>query len=341
MSSQESRALVVALELLRAQLERNMLAITSNTQATEIDISNRARALQGFMRGGSRGGGPNAEPSEARGGSTSRALTMLGGRLTAILGPIALFAAALNAQISGLQVLTSSAKVLAASLAPVLLPVTTLLSAALLAISEIIFTKGMPVFEQFFAFVLSRGLPALAMFLDNVMAAADAVTSFAKNVGEAIAFIERIVSRIPGGKEVLSGALGPILGSQLGERGSSAAALGRGLTDTLRSLRLSMGPRAQITGLESVGKQVQLAALQQDPIEARILKINQDMLTMLERIAGNTMPGGSATPGNGAFTPPTTPVGKTLAPDPNRSTKDKIVRGAFLGPVGLYFAGTD
>src|SRR5262245_32281484 len=299
--------------------------------------------LREFTSGGRPGGGPDGGGGGTRGGGggITSALSLLGGRLVAVLGPLALLASTLSAQISGFQVLTSSAKVLAASLAPVLLPVTTLLSAALLAVSEIIFTRGVPIFEQFFAFMLSRGLPALTILLDNFIVAADAVKTFAENVGEAVTFIERAVSRIPGGREVLLGALGPVLGSQLGESGSSAGALGRGLTDTLRSLQLSIGPKASITGLEGVGKQVQLAALNTDPIEARILKINQDMLTKLKEIADNTLPGGSSTPGKGAFTPPQTPVGKFLAPDSGRSTGGKIARGALLGPFGLFLAGTD
>jgi hypothetical protein len=78
------------------------------------------------------------------------------------------------------------------------------------------------------------------------------------------------------------------LRASLVNRGPGASAVECGLLGTLKSLQLSMGPRAQISQLGEVSKQIQMARLNQDPIEARMLKTQQEMLGALNQVVANT-----------------------------------------------------
>lgn len=53
--------------------------------------------------------------------------------------------------------------------------------------------------------------------------------------------------------------------------GAAGAGGRRGLDDAIASFRLSLGPKASFSGLADIGKQAQLAGLNGDPIQARLL----------------------------------------------------------------------
>ena len=58
------------------------------------------------------------------------------------------------------------------------------------------------------------------------------------------------------------------------------------LSDVMASLRLSIMPQASIGSLEGVGRQVQLKALQSDPLDARLLDITTKSVERLDSIIG-------------------------------------------------------
>lgn len=74
--------------------------------------------------------------------------------------------------------------------------------------------------------------------------------------------------------------------------GSAAAATQRALSDVMTSLKMSMGPKAAYSGLADVGQQMQLAALNVDPLEARVRERTLAAIDMLmasvPKIADNT-----------------------------------------------------
>ncbi len=56
------------------------------------------------------------------------------------------------------------------------------------------------------------------------------------------------------------------------------AAMNANMRDVIKSLAMSMGPKGSYSSLGEVGKQAQLAALNQDPIEAKLLRKLQETL---------------------------------------------------------------
>jgi len=255
------------------------------------------------------GGGPGRGAAGGRGGALGGILGLIGPVVTkfaAILGPAALLAQMMQAQISGFGVLTSSVKVLATSLAPVLLPATVLLSTALLAISEIITEELAPVMQIGFQQMMEL-LPVLTLLIDIFNDAATMVSDFVTAISDAlIAFVRWTTALNPLTSEAEDALrAGELFGIPLVSSRSGKDRVDSGLNDTLRSLQMSIGPKAQSSGLAEVGKQVQMAALQQDPIEARMLKIQQDMLARLNNIANNTSRGSRP----GPYNPVTNPTG--------------------------------
>ncbi|AWM41766.1 hypothetical protein GobsT_71310 [Gemmata obscuriglobus] len=74
------------------------------------------------------------------------------------------------------------------------------------------------------------------------------------------------------------------------------------LRDVAKSFALSVGPKASISGLEGVGKSVQMAALNGDPIEQKMLRVQQSIATTLMRaVDALTAGGGVWLPGEGDF----------------------------------------
>jgi hypothetical protein len=139
-----------------------------------------------------------------------------------------------------------------------------------------------------FEFVLTTVIPVLVVFVSMV----ESVITGLKSFGEALTNptpenVEKILS---GASEAIlsPGSLGFRLGASAGEAeaktGDKREAVNRGLADTIRSLQLSLGPKAQISGIGEIGRQIQLAALNNDPIEARLLKVQQDALLELQSI---------------------------------------------------------
>lgn len=329
MATNESRDVLVALATIAKLLEELPLELAATTGKTTEEILERRHAkekseLDTLAFGRDEGFGGNriqdgaqdlykqagvsfrkigsdlvGGATDAAGNASAKVATLLGARFTAALGPLALFNTALNQSTSGLGMVQKSANLVASVFAPILLPATTLISAGLIAVSDILMGKDLHIMSEWFDFVLDRGIPALEQFVRAVDYAAEAANWFAK--------VRKEVSEKEGSEGALFGPVGAI-GKALGINvdksflfGPAGGAsdikpeseeakestrrardtVGSALSDVMKSLRLSLGPRAQITGLESVGRGVQLAALNQDPLEARLMR---QQIAILERI---------------------------------------------------------
>lgn len=335
--TRDDAALLVAMELLRQSLDGNTMGSAANTKRTEAALERQARELRDFVDGKAYrperatsvpggiadtedegGGGGGKGKGKGAAGAVSKVLDLLASKFTAVLAPLALFGAAVAAPASGLQTFLKSVQALAASLAPIFTPVSVLFSTAVLAVSEVLTGELAPVLEDWYAFILEEGIPAIEQFIEWVLKAAEA----AKGAYDLIPDTDDVIDgAIVGGATAVAGPIGGgIAASLLFDRDPADAAAAPGdpvagpaprssargitsaaLSDTLASLRLSLGPRAAISGLSGAASAAQLAALNVDPIEQRILKANLDMLNRLERIARNTTPGGKRVYGDGDF----------------------------------------
>lgn len=118
------------------------------------------------------------------GGALMAAMSPFMLKLIAVLGPLALLAAVLSSASSGFSLVTTSVKLLAMTLGPILLPFMVLLATGIASMSDIIWNKMMPQLEKWFTLILVSGIPALERFLLKVEALATA--------------IEWVVNKIPG-----------------------------------------------------------------------------------------------------------------------------------------------
>ena len=320
-STQEQRALVVAMELLRAPIGDATVATAANTKRTEEDLARQARAVGDFADGkaasyadmGPRSGAADVGVRAGSGGTASQVMANVGAvgqvigsvalKFGAVVGTLGVLATALSAPVSGLQVFGQAVKTIGTALAPILLPISTLMSTAALAFSEVITGALAPVMEDWFELILTNGISAIEFFIEVIQGATealqdlwDAIPESDDNQSAEVAGSYRESLRMFGLPDEVVDKLAPTIGAESrvagggtgDEESSAASAVRRGLGDTLRSLRMSMGPRASTSSLTSVGNQAQLAALNSDPIEARMLKVQQDMLAKLERVANNT-----------------------------------------------------
>ncbi len=189
---------------------------------------------------------------------------MMGARFAAVAGPLAILGQALSSATAGLQTLTRASQLVASSFAPIFLPAALMLATSFTAVAELMEKFG-PQMEDFFGVMLDILLPAVTASIDGFILLADVVKGVSgtlKEFGAALAL-----------------ASGEIHG-----RGTREARerVGGATRDVLESFRRSLGPKATISGLGEVGKSVQLAALNADPLEARLMR---QQLMVLERIA--------------------------------------------------------
>ncbi|MDY3554758.1 hypothetical protein R5W24_003887 [Gemmata sp. JC717] len=266
----------------------------------------------GTAMGGPVGGMVGGMLGSAAGGALDPIIDVLGKLVTAlspVLGPLQMLGQALQSNISGFQMIDQATKVLATTIGPIFLPIMTLFSAYILAVSEVVAERLLPMMDEWFGLVMEQGVPALTILISVITFAADAVMVFVQAYMQAVAWIQRQLNR-----------LNPFAAAP-DAMGDSGGKVKRGINDTIESLKRSMGPKAQISGLGSVAQQVQMAALSQDPLQARQFQVQVDMLAKLEQIAQNTTAGGAA-PGR--------------AYDPSASGASAVARrAAKMGAFGL------
>lgn len=115
-----------------------------------------------------------------------------------VLTPLVTFATVLNQTTSGFRMFLGSVNILAATLAPILLPGFVLLAAAVLALSDKIWAEMVPALADFYKWVFSHAVPALSTFVDWLFRAVDGVADFIKGLEDIYD-----VLNAPGGAEVL------------------------------------------------------------------------------------------------------------------------------------------
>lgn len=256
-----------------------------------------------------------------------------------VLAPLAAFGTILSQAGSGLGVFQSAINVLAATLAPIVLPAFVLLATALVAASDQIQAQILPALASWYKLLMEEGLPIVTKFAKAVGEAAEALAYLTKNTPGQIAEdakndpakaaqrassildfsgSNRAINDFLGGfslpgllgkaaPHVVEAATGIKLNSepaggdvaQAGEAKSPArpgeapdakpnanAVVNRALQDVMKSLQMSVGPKASFGSLSEVGKQAQLAALNLDPLEQRAKEATIKALGVLQDIAG-------------------------------------------------------
>ena len=317
MPTREEKALVMAIEILRDQVSDNTLALAANTPAhrrADVLVRAHGRPDGGRGAGGTRGplspadmppvqgmpvatarspdgdarcvrgrdrrtGARRREKEEERTRARdrarqmdwakksaeplTRAFGMVTAKLAAIAGPFALLAQVLNSTTSGMQTLGTGTKVLASVFGPIFLPAALLLATEFVAIADVLTSKGMPALQSFFELIVDGCLPGIEMLVQMFQVLADAgslTASMMKGLGDAMVFVTTLAT---------------------GRGNESSASAPTALRDVLASFRMSIGPKAQMSGLAEVGKAAQMAALNADPLEMRLMR---DQLKVLEKI---------------------------------------------------------
>lgn len=264
-------------------------------------------------------------------------LDLLSQRFAAVAGPLAVLGAVVSASTSGFSVLGTAVRVLATTLAPILLPVVVAVATGLVTLADELDPLIQEALPRWTAFIFDKLIPAFAFLADVVAGTVGVFVWMGEAVGDAIGAIGDFVSWIgekiepdsdtgkaaTGIAALLAGRGGEGV-KKLGEVGDEtgkvalgspfAAALekvrrdpegvgkgeladdaaggkgekgtrGSALMDVLRSLRLSTMPRAQISGLSEAHRGAQMAALNADPLEAKMLRKLDETLTVMERTA--------------------------------------------------------
>jgi len=342
------RAQLVALELIRRAIVNTPANLAANLGRFVGQQAARQTVTATAQPTTTAASHPEVSPSSARAAREAKEaspLYQMGKALAAefrtVLGPLGVFAQVLQSSASGLQLVASSAKILATSLAPVLLPVSVALATGFLALSDVVWQEVLPNLEDFFGFVLNVAIPAIEILAESFVDAAGIVADFAQWVERQIDSLDptadsgELTAKQAAERDQLAGRFardadtgagdydGPGSGGDFGGGGGQGeaffsgvargveAGLSRGrsrsdgpatvdgptrgeratknaLGDVLKELRQSIGPSASISGLTQIGQAAQLAALNQSPFEARVLRMMDQMLTAMNRAARNT-----------------------------------------------------
>lgn len=325
--TEHDKGFIYAMELLRKQLEDSALGIAANTKATEDDYKARAKAIGDWMAAREKPeavpaadvgsdaphqralkefqNDPDRKEASAKKALESaqrgerqeklnanplyRVLSEVAGKFQAIVGPAALVSAVLNSTVSGFGTLQKSVQVFASTIAPLLLPVTLSLSAAMLALADVVGSDGVPIIEKWTEFILNDGIPAIVFLVDMFAEAAKGAQDFAEGVADAVAWVKRQIDAVnPFGGDDNSDER-TIGGMQWSGR-EGGDKVSDGLRDSLQSLRQSVGSRGTVSALAGIGQGAQQAVVQGDPIEQRLMR---QQIATLERIEAK-LPGRAA-----------------------------------------------
>ncbi len=291
-----------------------VLIVGPNPLPVTMDLS---KALKGTGSAA-----PTTQRGERTGGEGGAAgvAAAIGKRFFAVLGPLYALSTVLNQTNSGMGVFQKAVNVLGATLAPVLLPVFALLAAGVLSVSDIIWNRLAPALGKMYEWALKFGIPTVEKKVEDIDRGASGIgdiVDFHKDPGKFLREFSQSPGKkadtITGGLRQLdpSGILGYIEDHVTGkpsqaykgikgteapdvarEREKAAASgvpsigqsLKSNLQDVVKSLALSMAPKASYTGLAEVGKQAQLAALNVDPIEMKAAQRVVASIQELQRV---------------------------------------------------------
>lgn len=231
------------------------------------------------------------------------------GKFAELLSPMAILSQAMESPIAGFQLIGKATKLLAGVLAPVFLPITLLVAGGLAVVANILFTELQPVMDDWFDLILNDGIPVIQELIDEFKDSIQAIKDFynalpdrrSKDRKERItAYAGQYGAALSLGPLAPLAVTGLLYRDVLGGGGITEAAkkkqaerkktrkrgegleLDLSLSEMLESLKKSIGPQASMGSLGSVGHQVQLAALNQDPLEARLMKMQLEQLKKIE-----------------------------------------------------------
>lgn len=264
-----------------------------------------------------KGGGSTSPRASLASQSTSglkdvveRILGSFTAKLAIVLGPLTAFATILGSANSGFGVFLKTVNVLAASLAPLLLPAFVLLGAAVLTVSDYIWSKLQPALGEFYKWIFENAIPALSALVEAFNEASRRIEKIIENPEEeypkavddillggllqGIGLIGRQQQQQgASGQPPPPGVMGGIGGMQVdpifqgdpekGEKGPGGV-LGKFLGNLRligQELKLSTAPPVQQLGLVQASRSAQLAASGQSPLEAKIQGMIQDSINQL------------------------------------------------------------
>jgi hypothetical protein len=130
-----------------------------------------ARGAKAIGRGAAAGakavGRGAAAGAKGVGSVLTAAISPFAVKLMAVLGPMALLAATLSQATSGFQLVISSTKLLASSLAPILLPFAFMLAVALASLSDVIWAELAPNLQNWYRIVVGELIPRTQELITN------------------------------------------------------------------------------------------------------------------------------------------------------------------------------
>jgi hypothetical protein len=148
------------------QLAAALAALTQQVTG----LTNAVTILAG-AKGGGTGPGPKAAAPAAGSGAgdaVGAAVGMAVGKFAILFAPIIALSNVLNQTASGMGVFMTAIKVLGATLAPLLLPVFLLLAAAVLSVSDEIWSSLLPNLKAWYEWILANAIPVLEQFVAAV-----------------------------------------------------------------------------------------------------------------------------------------------------------------------------
>jgi hypothetical protein len=171
-------------EALRAALAALTQQITGLTNAVTVLAQTRPGTPSGAPRPGQPAGAPGAAAVTE---GIERVFSAAVGRVAVLLAPVVALSNVLQQTASGMGAFNSAVKVLAATLAPILLPVFAVLAAAVLAVSDEIWAELLPSLKDWYVFVIQRLKPGVEEFLTVLRGALDWLRKYGPATEEAAA----------------------------------------------------------------------------------------------------------------------------------------------------------
>lgn len=149
-------------------------------------------------RGPPGGGGPprgsaaaGGQPADTQGAVAAGILQAAAVKFAAVIAPLATFGAILSQANSGFSLVTGALQILAATVAPLLLPFFVLLAAGLLTVSDMLWSQLLPNLKDWYTLVLNEGVPAMTAFIQGLAEAAKGTV----DAGTALSdFVDRLLA---------------------------------------------------------------------------------------------------------------------------------------------------
>lgn len=240
--------------------------------------------------------------------------SMLAAQFKSVLGPMALFGQVMGSSSSGFRVLGTVVKYFAATIGSIILPVVFSLSVALLELTDTVWKKIKPVLTGLYQIIAHTILPVFRLLASVIGGIIGVVGDVVGALGDAASWVARqftsteeekrenekamaefavtfggfskeeaeahfVKNRT--GTDIVEGALGEGGKAQLDALIAKFAG-GDARDDVMKSLMMSMMPKAQTMGVSAAYSAAREKALNADPIEMKMLKVQMEQLAELK-----------------------------------------------------------